>query len=161
MKVQPGWQDGESDATGHHNGKTMVSGVEVREDDLDPAIGLHITTVLFKVSAVIIFVLALWQFIAWWLDRPPGGVGIGILVGDTIRLIVFAGLLWAAGELATLWVKTHHDIRAGRILLARQTYMMRQMGVASGAVPPQTEPHPERRGIDPDDTVQPGAGDHA
>lgn len=39
--------------------------------------------------------------------------------------MVFAGLLWGAGDLANIAIKTHYDIRAARILLARQTYMMR------------------------------------
>jgi hypothetical protein len=147
-----------SEKTGQFDGKTLISGVAVREDDLEEPIGLHITTILFRAAAIIIFLLAIWQFVAWWMDRPPGGVGIGVLVGDTIRLIVFAGLLWAISTLCTLWVKTHHDIRAGRILLARQTYMMRQMGIASGAVPliPAEE---ERRGMPPEDTVMPGPDD--
>ena len=92
------------------------------------------------IASVVILVLALGQFAAWWLNRPPGGAGIGLLVGDTIRLIVFAGLLWGAGDLANLMIKTHYDIRAARILLARQTYMMRKMGEANGSLPTATLP---------------------
>jgi hypothetical protein len=157
-----GMPDGytESDETTHRPGKpTLLAGVEVREDDLDPARGLHIAAIVFRVAAIIIFLLALWQFAAWWMDRPPGGAGIGVLVGDTIRLIVFAGLLWAAGELAEIVIKTHYDVRAGRILLARQTYMMRQMGIARGTLPQYEPPDGERRGVDPDETVQPPPAD--
>lgn len=150
--------EGESSETGHVDGRTLISGVAVREDDLEEPIGLHITTILFRAASIIIFLLAIWQFIAWFRDPPPGGVGVGVLVGDTIRLIVFAGLLWAVGALSTMWVKTHHDIRAARILLARQTYMLRQMGVASGAVP-VIPPEEERRGLEPEDTVLPGPED--
>jgi len=75
-----------------------------------------------------------------------------VLVGDTIRLIVFAGLLWAAGDLATLWIKTHHDIRAARILLARQTSMMRRIGIKSGMLPPNEQTEKHRRGADHQDT---------
>jgi len=39
-------------------------------------------------------------------------------------------------------IKTHYDVRAGRILLTRQEHMMRQMGIASGQLPP---PEPHRR----------------
>jgi hypothetical protein len=132
-----------------------MAGVEVREEDIEPQRGLHVTAIVFRVSAGVIFVLAIWQFAAWWLDRPPGGVGVGMLVGDTIRLIVFSGLLWAAGDLASLAIKTHYDVRAGRILLARQTYMMRQFGVAKGALPVTTDAETDRRGVDPADTVEP------
>ena len=132
-----------------------LQGVEVREEDLEPQKGLHIAAVLFHIAAGIILVLALAQFVVWWLDRPPGNVGIGVLVGDTIRLIVFSGLIWAAGDLANLMIKTHYDVRAARILLARQTYMMKQMGIAGGELP-VIEENIERRGVDPEDTIEPG-----
>lgn len=144
-----GVQDGEAR-------KPELHGVEVREEDLEPPRGLNIATIVLHVAAAVILVLALVQFGVWWLDRPPGNIGIGVLVGDTIRLIVFAGLIWAGGGLANLIVKTHYDIRAARILLARQTYMMKQMGIASGALPIMGETT-ERRGLDPEDTVEPGS----
>lgn len=150
--------DGESMNPGRvHDDRRILAGVEVREEDIEPQRGLHVTSAVFRVCAVIIFLLALWQFGAWWVDRPPGGVGIGVLVGDTIRLIVFAGLLWAAGDLASLWIQTHDDIRAGRILLARQTYMMRQWGIAKGGLP-IIEPASDRRGVEPEATVVPPDG---
>lgn len=133
-----------------------LHGVEVREEDLEPQKGLHVAATLFHVAAGVILVLALAQFTVWWLDRPPGNIGIGVLVGDTIRLIVFAGLIWAAGDLANLLIKTHYDVRAARILLARQTYMMKQMGIAGGELP-IIEETIERRGVDPEDTIEPGS----
>jgi hypothetical protein len=134
--------EGESNETGHRPGRRpLLSGVEVREEDLEPQKGLHLVGILFRIASVVILVLALGQFAAWWLNRPPGGAGIGLLVGDTIRLIVFAGLLWGAGDLANLMIKTHYDIRAARILLARQTYMMRKMGEANGSLPSPNLPH--------------------
>jgi hypothetical protein len=123
-------------------GRPILAGIEVREDDIESPRGINIVSAVVRASAVLILLLALGQFAHWWLNRPPGGAGIGLLVGDTIRLIVFAALLWAAGELATLVVKTHHDIRASRILAARQTYMLRQMGMASGYLAP---PDPANR----------------
>lgn len=155
--------EGEGDETGLRPGlRPLMGGVEVREEDIEPQKGLHIAAIVFRVSAVIIFILAMVQFVAWWLNRPPGGVGVGLLIGDTIRLVVFAALLWAVSDLAALWIKTHYDIRAARILLARQTYMMRQMGVARGTLPPLEESDDDRRGVVPEDTVEPGTiGPHA
>ncbi|MBD0319992.1 MAG: hypothetical protein ICV87_06650, partial [Gemmatimonadetes bacterium] len=95
--------DGESNETGRRPGRRpMLAGVEVREEDLEPQKGLHIVGLLFRISSVVILVLALGQFGVWWLNRPPGGAGIGLLLGDTIRLMVFAGLLWGAGDLANI-----------------------------------------------------------
>jgi hypothetical protein len=115
--------------------RPVLAGVEVREDDLEPTKGLEVATAVLRVASVVVLLLALFQFGHWWFDRPPGGVGVGLLVGDTIRLIVFAALLWAGSDLASVMIKTHYDIRATRILTARQTYMLKQMGIANGSLP--------------------------
>lgn len=147
--------EGENDETGSRAGKRpLLAGVEVREEDLEAQKGLNIAATVFRASAAIILALAVWQVLAWWMDPPPGGAGMGVLVGDTIRLIVFAGLLWAAGDLAGIVIKTHYDIRASRILLARQTYMMRQIWTESGQLP-AVEPEGHRRASDPEDVFQP------
>ncbi|HET7231543.1 MAG TPA: hypothetical protein VFJ16_16150 [Longimicrobium sp.] len=146
------WANGgmhDSHETGRRPGRRpMLAGVEVREEDLEQPAGLHAAAVVVRVSAVVVFILALAQFAAWWIDRPPGGAGLGLLVGDTIRLTVVSALLWAASQLIELLVKSHYDIRAGRILLARQTYMLRQMGLASGHLPEEEVTH-DRRADDP------------
>jgi hypothetical protein len=41
-----------------------------------------------------------------------------ILVEGT-RIVVFAAFLWAAGDLAVMFVESNHDLRAVRILLGR------------------------------------------
>jgi len=130
-----------SDQRHPREGKPTLGGIEVRENDIETPTGINVVSAVVRVSAVVILLLALGQFVHWWLSRPPGGAGVGLLVGDTIRLIVFSALLWAAGELATLMVKTHHDIRATRILAARQTHMLRQIGVGSGYLPSEPAEH--------------------
>jgi hypothetical protein len=134
------------------SGRTTLAGVEVRDEDLEPQPGLRFVGIVFRVSAVVILLLALWQFMDWWLDRPPGNVGMAVLVSDTIRLIVVSALLWAASNLADLMCKSHYDIRAGRILLARQTYMMQQMGIANGTLP-VTHTDADRRGMTAEESV--------
>jgi hypothetical protein len=147
MERVPSEHEHEASPTGRRisDGRPMLAGVEVREEDLEPQLGLHFVAIVFRVSSVVILLLALWQFTDWWIDRPPGGAGMAVLVSDTIRLIVVAALLWAAGNLADLLIKSHYDIRAGRILLARTTHMIQQMGVSNGTLPP---PHgdADRRG---------------
>lgn len=128
--------------------RSLLAGVEVRDDDLEPQVGLHFIGVVIRISAVVIVLLALWQFADWWLDRPPGNVGLAVLVSDTIRLIVVAALLWAASNLADLVVKSHYDIRATRILIARQTYLMQQKALADGSAPPPPS-ESDRRGLTP------------
>jgi hypothetical protein len=119
--------------------RPVLAGVEVREEDLEPTKGLEVATAVVRVAAAVVLALALFQFGYWWFDRPPGGVGMGLLIGDTIRLIVFSALLWAGADLAAVMIKTHYDIRASRILMARQTYMLKQMGMAQGALSPDDD----------------------
>ena len=149
-------EENESRATVRRSpgGRALLAGVEVRDEDLEPQVGLRFVGMVFRISAVVILLLALWQFTDWWLDRPPGNVGLAVLVSDTIRLIVVSALLWAASNLADLLVQSHYDIRAGRILIARQTYMMQQMGIANGTLPsppspPSPPPESDRRGLTP------------
>jgi hypothetical protein len=154
MTHEQAHDDHDRHATGRRSpgARTTLAGVEVRDEDLEPQPGLHFIGIVFRVSAVVILLLALWQFMDWWLDRPPGNVGMAVLVSDTIRLIVVSALLWAASNLADLMCKSHYDIRAGRILLARQTHMMQQMGIANGTLP-VTQPDADRRGLPPEESV--------
>src|SRR4051812_2269920 len=55
-----------------------------------------------------------------------GAASIPTLLGEASRLIVLAGVLWGTGDLAHLLIDVGHDVRAGRILLARQTYHLTQ-----------------------------------
>jgi hypothetical protein len=128
--------------------RPVLAGVEVREEDLEPTRGLEVATLVVRVAAAVVLLLALFQFGYWWFDRPPGGVGMGLIVGDTIRLIVFSALLWAGADLTGVMIKTHYDMRATRILMARQTYMMKQMGIAKGVLPAEEAGH--RRAQDAD-----------
>ncbi len=126
--------------------RPVLAGVEVREEDLEPTPGLHVATRVIRVTSIVVLLLAIFQLVHWLLDPPPGGVGLVLLVSDTIRLVVFSALLWAGAELAAILIKSHYDLRATRILVARQTYMMRQMGIASGELP--EEPAGHRRADD-------------
>jgi hypothetical protein len=149
--------ENEGSASGRRasDGRPMLAGVEVREEDLEPQKGLHFVAMVFRVSSVVILLLALWQFADWWLDPPPGGAGMAVLVSDTIRLIVVSALLWAAGNLADLLIKSHYDIRAGRILLARTAHMIQQMGIANGTLPPP-KGDADRRSHAAESTTPPG-----
>lgn len=147
--------------SGRSSGKRpTLAGVEVREEDLIRMPGLNFVSMVFRVSAAVILGLAVWQFADWWTDRPPGNVGMAVLVGDTIRLIVVAALLWAASNLAGLLIRSHYDLRASRILLSRQTYVLRLMAIHSGAItPPDTTTGvhtAERRGVATDETPTDG-----
>lgn len=146
--ANPGVRDAAADAGSRHRRPTLA-GVEVREADLESTPGLHIATVVIRVASGVVLLLAIFQFFNFWMDPPPGGVGVALLVSDTIRLIVFSALLWAGAELADVLIKSHYDLRATRILVARQTYMMRQMGIATGELPADEDHVGQRRADDP------------
>jgi hypothetical protein len=121
-------------ATTRESRGDLLPGVHLRDDDLEPQSGLRFASTVFRICAVVILLLAIWQFADWWMDRPPGNVGLAVLVGESIRLVVVAALLWAASNLAALFVKSHYDLRATRILATRQEYVLRQVALAQGAI---------------------------
>ena len=89
----------------------------VRDDDLEPHEGLRYIARLFKALAILlIFMLLAEVIIGLQQDGLPA---LGGLLVEATRLIVFAGFLWAAGDLAVLLIESNHDLRASRILLGR------------------------------------------
>jgi hypothetical protein len=89
----------------------------VRDDDLEPHEGLRYIAKLFKALALLlIFMLIAEMVIGLQQDGMPA---LGTLLIEATRLIVFAGFLWAAGDLAVLLIESNHDLRASRILLGR------------------------------------------
>ena len=118
----------------HETTRPQLSGITVREEDIEPVKGIRSIALLFRGMAIILFALMLVQVAVGLTSTVP--MSIGVLLAEAVRLIIFAGLLWGAGDLAVLWVKSHHDLRATRILTARMAYMMRQIGEADGKLPP-------------------------
>jgi hypothetical protein len=134
----------------------------VRDEDLEPHEGLRYIAKLFKALALLlIFMLVAEVIIGLQQDGLPA---LGTLLVEATRLIVFAGFLWAAGDLAVLLIESNHDLRASRILLGRLNGRVERLaggGQPDGAspaagrspvLPPQAsrpapdEPAAERRG---------------
>ena len=111
----------------------LLAGVVVREEDIEPVKGIRLIAGLFRGMAILLLALMVLQVFFGLTSTVT--MSIGVLLAEAVRLIIFAGLLWGGGDLAVLWVKSHHDIRATRILVARVAYMMRQMGEADGTLP--------------------------
>lgn len=105
-----------ADGRRHPTPPSAIAGV--READLEPYIGLRYLSKLFRLMAVILIILLIAEVVIGF--REQGTEAIPILLPEASRLIVFAGLLWGAGDLAILLIDTGHDVRATRILIARQ-----------------------------------------
>lgn len=103
-------------------GRPVMAGVQVRPEDLEPAKGLHWVAILFRVMSAMLVLLTGMQ-VAFGLTGTVA-ISYGVLAAEAIRLLIFAGVLWAAGDLSDLYVKSHHETRATRILLARLTHRL-------------------------------------
>lgn len=107
-----------------------IAGISVREEDIEPIKGITTIAALFRGMAILIVIMMVLQVVFGLTSTVP--ISIGVLLGDTVRLFIFAGLLWAGGDLAVLWVKSHHDLRATRILMARVAYMLQHALKSNG-----------------------------
>lgn len=95
---------------------------EIRASDIEPYTGLRYLSKLFRFMAIIVMLL----IVAEWVTgiSAQGASAVLTLLGETSRLIVLAGVLWGTGDLAHLLIDVGHDVRASRILLARQTHYL-------------------------------------
>ena len=93
---------------------------DVRLTDLEPYVGLRYLSKLFKLMGIVLLLLLVAEIITGVVAQ--GSAAIPTLLGEASRLIVLAGVLWGVGDLAVLLVDVGHDVRAARILLARQTH---------------------------------------
>ncbi len=90
---------------------------EVRASDIEPYTGLRYLSKLFRFMAVILVLLLVAEVATGMYTQ--GSAAIPTLLGEASRLIVLAGVLWGTGDLAHLLIDVGHDVRAGRILMAR------------------------------------------
>jgi hypothetical protein len=97
---------------------------QVREDDLEPHAGLRYVARLFKVLAILLIVLMVAEVIIGLTQQ--GTSSLPTLMIEATRLIVFAGFLWGAGDIALMLIESNHDLRAARILLGRIHYTLRE-----------------------------------
>ena len=99
------------------NRQGLVSASSVRTADLEPYVALRYIAKLFKVLAAMIMIMLLGEVVLGLVI--DGRASVTTLLGEATRLLVLAGMLWAAGDIAVLLVEAGHDLRVVRILLGR------------------------------------------
>jgi hypothetical protein len=97
----------------------------VRDEDLEPHEGLRYVARLFKVLAVLLLLMLVFEVVIGLVQR--GGAAVATLVVEATRLIVFAGFLWGAGDIALMLIESNHDLRASRILLGRLNAKLKRL----------------------------------
>ena len=139
MLQSPTHSPSESDADQRRDSKERptLAGITVREEDIEAVKGIRVVAYLFRGMATLLLLLAAVQIFSAVTSAVT--LSVGVLFAEEVRLMIFAGLLWGAGDMAVLGIKSHHDLRATRILVARVAYMMRQMGEEDGRLPPAAD----------------------
>lgn len=113
----------------------------VRDDDLEPHGGLRYIAKLFKILALMLVFMIIAELIMAF--QQAGTEAIGVIMFELMRLLIFAGFLWAAGDLAVLLIESNHDLRASRILLGRVSGKLDRL---TGDAPPPEPDEIEAQG---------------
>src|SRR5687768_6391560 len=109
----------------------------VRATDIEPYTALRWLGTLFKSAAVFLAIAVLGEFVAGL--RFEGTRALPMLMGELARTVVFAVIMWGAGDLVRLLITVGNDIRAERILLARLVFRTPNPGKKDpiGDTPPE------------------------
>lgn len=89
---------------------------EVRSADLEPYVTLVYIARLFKVLAVLMVIMLIFELI---LTLTSEAFTLADLIGRVTQMLVIAGLMWGGGDLTLLVIDAGHDLRVVRILLGR------------------------------------------
>ena len=115
--------------------------MRVRDEDLEPHAGLRYIARLFKVLAILLLLLLLAELIIGVVQE--GQSALPTLLIEATRLVVFAGFLWGAGDMALMFIESNHDLRATRILVGRLNgrlqRIMQHQGIEEPAPPGQRQ----------------------
>ena len=125
----------------------LASGIECRAGDGHPAKALYFVAIVFRVMSGLLLLLMIGQVVLGLMSAVQ--ISLGVLLGEALRLFIFAGLIWAAGDVADVLVKSHCDILAMRILLTKLTSDMSLLQTPSSPIPPPHVSHGRHRDEQP------------
>jgi hypothetical protein len=96
---------------------------DVRDEDLEPHAGLRYIARLFKVLAVLLFLVMVGETIL----ALTQGTRVELVLLSATRLLVISALLWSGADLALMLIESNHDLRATRILVGRLNARVQRM----------------------------------
>ena len=108
--------------------------MDVRDEDMEPHEGLRYIARLFKILAILLILLLVGEVILGLVKQ--GNEAIPTLLVEATRIVVFAALLWAAGDMALMLIESNHDLRATRILVGRLNGKVARLEAGSFAARP-------------------------
>jgi hypothetical protein len=111
---------------------------QVREEDMEPHAGLRYIAWLFKVLALLMVLVLIAELVIGLRSGTP--MAMTTLMVEATRLVVFAAFLWAAGDMALMFIESNHDLRATRILVSRLTAIAAEYEAANGLPRPRDYP---------------------
>lgn len=116
----------EQDIAAERRDEPQITGAaRVRDEDLEPHEGLRYIAKLFKALAVLLIIMLTAEIIIG--VQQDGPAALATLLIEATRIVVFAGLLWGAGDLAVIMIESNHDLRATRILVGRLAYRVQRL----------------------------------
>jgi hypothetical protein len=128
----------------------LPADMDVRDQDMEPHEGLRYIARLFKLLSILLILLLIGEAVIGIMRE--GNSAIPTLMVEATRIIVFAGLLWGAADMALMLIESNHDLRATRILVGRLNGKVARLEAAfndGGANGPARRPEgsrPEGRG---------------
>jgi hypothetical protein len=125
---------------------SCVDEMTCQDHKLAPAKGLHSIRMLFRVLAGMLGLVMVMQVVSGLTGTVD--ISYGVLIAEAMRLVVYAAVLWGVGDLSELFIKTHCDLRAIRILMAHQAPDVGNTPAVQGGSRPAGEgsgPGDERR----------------
>lgn len=93
------------------------AGPGIRQEDIEPYTALRWVGSMFKAAAVFLAVALFTEFMVGL--QVDGTAALPELLGELVRTVVVAVVLWGAGDLVRLLIHVGHDLRAQRVLLGR------------------------------------------
>jgi hypothetical protein len=98
-------------------------GGELKAEILEPHASLRYVARLFKWLAALLLLLLVAETVLGLVQQ--GQQALPVLLVEATRLIVFAGVLWAFGDIALMLIESNHDLRATRLMVWQLNALMK------------------------------------